>query len=202
MRSLLLSCSLALAAACGGGSESSSPAGAAGATGGGDAGSAGSAGETGAAGSEAAGSGGSEAGGSGGSPPLPLEPTLASLQAGFFTPSCATSLCHGSKQKAGGISLATEAESCASLVGQVATEKGAVGPNSCAKGGAAKAGMLRVTPGSPDESFVYLKVTATEKCVTVAGALAGDRMPKGKPAASAEAVSALGAWITAGALCQ
>lgn len=199
MRSFLLVSSLLAAAACGG-SESSSAAGSAGAAG--DGGSAGEAGQAGAAGAEAGGSAGAEAGGSGGAPAAPLEPTLASLQAGFFTPSCASSLCHSAKQKAGGISLATATDTCASLVSQLATEKGAVGLNSCAKGGAAKAGMLRVKPGSPDESFAYVKVSTTEKCVTVGGALAGDRMPKGKPAASAEAVQALAGWITSGAACE
>ena len=93
---VLLVCSssllLSLVVACGGSEDPASPGASAGGSagvGGGDAGSAGVAGSEGGAGQ----GGAAGAAGAAGAPAV-LEPTLASLQAGFFTPSCATSLCH------------------------------------------------------------------------------------------------------------
>lgn len=134
---------------------------------------AGSAGD-GAAGVNAGGFGGGSAGAPP-TPPMPLLPNLPSLQLRFFTPSCASPLCQSTKQKAGGISLASEAESCAALVGVAATEAGASAPGSCAKGAAAKAGMSSVKPGSPDESFLYLSQDGCRREVRVGERRAGWR---------------------------
>ncbi len=195
---LSLPLALSLALACGASEDSlaTQPGGAAGA--GGDA--AGSAGSGGTGVGGAAGAAGVAGGaGAGGAATVT---TLAEVQAALFTPSCATSLCHSAKQKAGGLSLASEADSCAALVGVPATESGPTSPSSCSRGGASALGLLRVKPGSLTESFTYLKVSSPDKCVTIEGVEAGERMPKGKPAASQAAVDSLARWIEAGAACE
>ena len=57
---------------------------------------------------------------------------------------------------------------------------------------AASRGWLRVTPGDPDESFLYVKL------VSASGALGG-RMPLGQAPLPADQIELVRAWILAGA---
>ena len=59
------------------------------------------------------------------------------------------------------------------------------------RGGCALTSTALVTPGMPDASLLYLKVS---------GSTCGTRMPLGRPALSAAEQQTISAWIAAGAL--
>ncbi len=80
--------------------------------------------------------------------PLDLyDGTFDRIATQVFAASCAVSACHDSESNAGGLTLLPNA-AYSQLVG--------VAPTNTA---AAIAGLLRVTAGDPDASFLYLKVT-------------------------------------------
>ena len=106
--------------------------------------------------------------------------TFATIQRQVFARSCASFSCHGAAA-AGGLSLVPDA-AYGNLVG--------VAPaNDTARG----AGLLRVAPGDPAQSYILLKL---------AGPLAvgeGDPMPRVGSALPAPRVDLLRRWIAAGA---
>jgi len=110
----------------------------------------------------------------------PIDATLAQIQATIFTPKCATAACHAGPFGAGNLIL-TEGEAHAQLVG--------VDPDIFA---AQAAGLLRVDPGDPDNSFLVLKLTNPPLPM-------GSRMPLLLPPLSAEEIELIRAWILAGA---
>lgn len=116
--------------------------------------------------------------------PMPCEttPSLASLENTYFANSCAFSSCHTTKKPAGGLDL-TPGHAFAHLVGVPAFDPGA-----------AKAGLKRVVPSHPEQSFLYEKVHGPTKF--------GVLMPLGTPEVVDPdcGVKALKQWIEAGAL--
>jgi len=111
-------------------------------------------------------------------PPAPA--TFATLQQKIFTPSCALPSCHGDAM-AGGLGLAA-GEAYQNLVGVLATNPAAMA-----------AGLLRVTPGDPDRSFLLDKLegmlTADE----------GAQMPRVGGALNPRLLDLVRRWIVAGA---
>jgi hypothetical protein len=78
-------------------------------------------------------------------------PELAALRSEIFTPSCALPTCHNSTDAAGGLDFeASDLE--AELVGA---------PSGTCDG------WIRVVPGTPDESLLYLKVAGPAPCGTL-----------------------------------
>lgn len=112
--------------------------------------------------------------------PCNVKPTLKSLETSYFAASCNFSSCHSKAKHAGELVL-EPGESYAQLVGTPALHPGA-------------SGWQRVVPGQPDESFLYVKVTAPQ-------AGQGKLMPMGEsePVDPDCAIAALKAWIAAGA---
>jgi len=79
-------------------------------------------------------------------PPPTYAPTFVALFNEILTPVCGSPFCHGSD---GYYTLSSVDKAYASLVGVPATSKDCVSK-----------GLLRVAPGKPDESLLYLKVTS------------------------------------------
>ena len=92
--------------------------------------------------------------------------------------------CHNAKDQAGGLVLEGSA-AYANLVGVTAVNFAA-----------SQAGMLRVDPGNPANSFLITKLTLP----SVFDLQFGSRMPSGKPTLSAEQIDDITAWILRGAL--
>ena len=105
---------------------------------------------------------------------LPLAPTLESIQANVFDPSCI--VCHSGANAPQGLRLDT-ANSFTSLVGIGSREDGSV---------------LRVAPGEPDNSYLIHKLEGT--------ASVGERMPLGGPPIPQATIDFVRQWITDGAL--
>ncbi len=105
---------------------------------------------------------------------LPLAPTLESVQANVFDPSCI--VCHSGANAPQGLRLDT-ANSFTSLVGISSREDGSV---------------LRVAPGAPDNSYLIHKLEGT--------ASVGERMPLGGPPIPQSIIDFVRQWITDGAL--
>ena len=78
-------------------------------------------------------------------------PELEALRADIFTPSCALASCHSSADAAGGLDLEA-ADLEAQLVGA---------PSGTCDG------WVRVVPGAPDESLLYLKIAGPAPCGTL-----------------------------------
>ncbi len=78
--------------------------------------------------------------------PTPAPVTLVELQATIFSPRCAVAFCHDAASASGSLVL-TEGTSYAQLVSVTPTVPLA-----------AQAGLLRVDPGHPDNSFLVVKV--------------------------------------------
>lgn len=102
--------------------------------------------------------------------------TLATVQAQVFSPRCALSGCHAGMGAPFGLDLS------AGL-----TEGNTVGVAS----GEAPA-FLRVEPGNPDDSYLYMKVTGDAR-------ITGDAMPASGGPLSAGQLSLIRAWIEQGA---
>jgi hypothetical protein len=117
-------------------------------------------------------------------PTFSIDSTLPLIQTTIFDTTCLDIGCHNATSLAGGQSLAP-GESYAQLVG--------VTPQNVA---AVQDGLLRVTPGNPDESFLVTKITLP----VVFDPRYGSRMPSGKPALSADQIEQVRAWILRGAL--
>lgn len=109
-----------------------------------------------------------------------VKPTLESLEKEYFAGSCAFSSCHSAAKHAGELVL-EPGLSYANLIGIPALHPGAVN-------------FVRVDPGKPDDSFLYIKVTQPQ-------AGQGKLMPVGasEPVDADCGIAALKAWIAAGA---
>lgn len=106
-----------------------------------------------------------------GAPPPPLGPSLESLQANVFTPSCALSSCHDDISQASGLNLSA-GKSLGSLVNVASS---------------LESSFMRVAPQDPDASYLIRKVEGSH---TV-----GERMPLfGEPLSAAQ-LGALRGWI-------
>lgn len=96
----------------------------------------------------------------------------------IFLPSCAGLGCHDASTASGGLDLDDDPGLHARLVAL------------------SSVGMPYVTPGQPDASYLWRKVTDTHR--DIGGR--GESMPYGAPALSSERLERLRAWIEAGAL--
>jgi hypothetical protein len=106
--------------------------------------------------------------------------TLANLQAQIFTPTCSDQFCHDLESQAGGLVL---------LDGQSFTQLVNVTP---ANFPARAAGLLRVTPGDPDSSFLWIKLG-------MPSIEFGSPMPLGEAPLSASQLQLVRDWILQGA---
>ena len=113
-------------------------------------------------------------GGDGGDGDLPFPPTLAAIQKNVFGGVCLN--CHFVGGP-GPMPLTSEEVSYANLVNVPSVESP----------------LLRVAPGDPDSSYLFLKIIA-------APGIVGDRMPPPPEAALTEGeIEAIRQWIAAGA---
>ncbi len=103
-------------------------------------------------------------------------PTLSSLQATIFTPRCAVPGCHLQPGAALGMDL-SEGMTWGNVVDVRSVEVPA---------------FVRVAPGDPSNSYLYLKVTGDPRIL-------GERMPFGGPPLPAGDIESLAEWILAGA---
>jgi hypothetical protein len=103
------------------------------------------------------------------------------LQDEIFTPRCATQICHSRQTMAGGLVLEGD-EAFANLVG-------AQSSNAAARA----AGMPRVDPFDPDNSFLVMKLVGPP------GSAFGVRMPLVGNPLSQEEIDLIRSWILAGA---
>ena len=113
--------------------------------------------------------------GSSSSAPPPLEPTLASIQANIFTPTCAVSGCHSGPGAILQLRL-DDGFSYGSLV------------NVPAMSGS---GLVRVIPGDADNSFLIQKLEGTQAV--------GGRMPLNGPYFQQVTIDVVRQWIDQGA---
>jgi hypothetical protein len=111
-----------------------------------------------------------------------VEPTYAAIESNVFLLSCATASCHSTRGRAGGLDLSA-GKGYEALVGVAADNE------------AAKAdGLVRVSPGHPELSFLVTKVGT--------GALDakyGTHMPNIGDPLDDDARWAIGEWIRLGA---
>jgi len=106
-------------------------------------------------------------------------PTFTAVYGEIISPVCAGLFCHGAGDT-GNLSMTTQPVAYSSLVGVAAH-----GPY------CADAGLLRVDPGDPDASLLYLKVT-NPPC--------GAKMPPGYfPYLDARETAQISEWISLGA---
>lgn len=105
---------------------------------------------------------------------LPLAPTLASVQANVFNPSCI--ICHSGANAPQGLRL-DAANSFTNLVGVPSREDSS---------------FLRVAPGDPDQSYLIHKLEGT--------ASSGEQMPLGGPPIPQSTIDFVRQWIIDGAL--
>lgn len=114
--------------------------------------------------------------------PLSLfDGTFDRIQTQVFNTSCALSSCHDSQSQTAGLLLEVGA-AYTQLVNHAPTNVTAQG-----------LGWLRVTPGDPEQSLLFHKVTGD------LGPGLGSRMPLGRPPLSANLVEIIRLWIEAGA---
>ena len=105
---------------------------------------------------------------------LPLAPTLASVQANVFNPSCI--VCHSGANAPQGLRL-DAANSFTNLVGVPSREDSS---------------FLRVSPGNSGQSYLIHKLEGT--------ASSGEKMPLGGPPIPQSTINFVRQWITDGAL--
>jgi hypothetical protein len=117
-------------------------------------------------------------------PPTATPPAVSfqQLQDELFTPRCATQFCHSQQARSGGLVL----EGAAAFDALVGAE-----PSIAA---ARAAGMLRVAPNDPDNSFLLLKLTQPSSGTF------GSRMPLTGAPLDAAQLERIRAWILAGAM--
>jgi hypothetical protein len=102
--------------------------------------------------------------------------TLTSLQNDFLTPTCARSGCHSGADAPGGLSLVA-GQSFGNLVNVPSSQV---------------AGLNRVTPNDPQESYLVKKLRGDSDII-------GQRMPRGGPFLSGEELDRFITWINDGA---
>ena len=109
------------------------------------------------------------------STPVAIQPTLDSIQAIVFTPSCARSGCHDAVSERALLNLSDADTSLAQLVNIPATQNNA---------------KLRVVPGDPDTSYLVEKLEGPGDT--------GQQMPPGGQLPQ-DQLTAIRTWITNGA---
>ena len=103
--------------------------------------------------------------------------TFSRIQAEVFTPTCAKAGCHSAAAASQGLVLEA-GQAYGFLVGRPATGRGSIN---------------RVEPGSPERSYLILKLRGDPS-------ITGQRMPlDGPPYLTAEQIDGIAAWIRAGA---
>lgn len=102
------------------------------------------------------------------------------IQTEIFDANCQSAGCHNPQSRAGNLVLAA-GDSWANLVG--------IAPNNAI---ARAAGLLRVTPFEPEQSFLVRKLEGP-------GDGEGSRMPLGQPPLTADQIALIRAWISEGA---
>jgi hypothetical protein len=105
----------------------------------------------------------------------PLAPTLASIQAQVFTPSCAVAGCHGGTVVQQGLRL----------------EPGFSADGLINVASAQDATLVRVIPGNPGASFLMQKLEGTQSV--------GVRMPAFSPPLAQTTIDVIRQWIQSGA---
>ncbi len=112
-------------------------------------------------------------------PPAPVvvDPTLSSIQANIFTPTCATSGCHSGANPARNLDLST-GQAFDELVDVTSGDN----PD-----------LFLVAPGKPDSSYLVWKIEGNAN-------IEGQRMPRGGDALSTTNIDAIRTWISDGAL--
>ena len=92
--------------------------------------------------------------------PAPVDPTFAVIQRRILTPSCGLMSCHGSAVAPAGHLLIRDGESYAQLVGVRAYTRFECMDGGIPDGCDPDAGphLIRVVPGSPDDSFMMQKL--------------------------------------------
>jgi hypothetical protein len=105
---------------------------------------------------------------------------FAVIQQTIFNPTCVDMFCHTTEFRAGNLVL-VEGQSYDQLVDVLSD-------NIAAR----DAGLLRVEPGAPEESFLIIKLTDPTRPQ-------GSRMPLGKPPLPEADIELIRAWIQAGA---
>jgi hypothetical protein len=119
-------------------------------------------------------------------------PTLAAIQTGIFSGSCAFGSCHGGMHPAAGLDL-TSGNACGSLVSKSSCDFTT---------------RVRVVPGNPDMSYLYQKVAGTDLGTNPDGPCAGQtngtpaRMPLGGTPLCDGQIAQIRQWILAGAACD
>ncbi|HEX7878500.1 MAG TPA: hypothetical protein VF720_03775 [Candidatus Eisenbacteria bacterium] len=113
-------------------------------------------------------------------PPVTVEPTLASIQAEIFTPTCATASCHSTGQLEAGLDLSA-GKSYDSLINA-----------DCTTEEADREGLWRVKPGDPSKSFLIEKLRGVPNSK-------GRRMPYDGPYLSDAEIDVIEQWIAEGA---
>lgn len=114
--------------------------------------------------------------GGGGMTEPPPSPTLTSLQSSIFTPRCAVAGCHVGAGAQEGMDLSA---------GQTHSNVVNVSSHQLPQ-------FLRVEPGDPSDSYLYMKLAGDPRILN-------QRMPFGGPYLSDEELEAVAAWILAGA---
>jgi hypothetical protein len=109
-------------------------------------------------------------------------PTFTQVEALLFERGCAEGTCHGGPSPQAGLNLEAGFAFDA-LVNQP-----------CSMPGAVELGLNLVTPGEPDDSFLYVKVTLTENDPHL-----GSPMPTYGSGLSIEDTELIRLWIEAGA---
>lgn len=116
--------------------------------------------------------------GTGGMQSTPSAVTLQQVQSAVFTPNCALSDCHRVGSAPFGLDL-SPGETFGNTVGVASAEQ---------------PGFDRIDPGNPDDSYVYMKVTADFR-------ISGDPMPPQglAPGLTGQQIDLLRQWIEQGA---
>lgn len=113
-------------------------------------------------------------------PPITVEPTLASIQAEIFTPTCATASCHSTGQLEAGLDLSAGHAYDSLINAECTTEE------------ADREGLVRVKPGDPSMSFLLEKLRGVPNSK-------GRRMPYDGPYLQDGEIDVIEQWIAEGA---
>jgi len=113
-------------------------------------------------------------------PEPPVPPQLSAIEERIFVPNCTFSSCHGEGGAGGSLTL-TPGQAFAQLVS-----------HACNDAQARADGLLRVAPGDPAHSFLFLKLHAIDLKY-------GGRMPQDAPPLSDAQIASIEQWIAEGA---